>query len=148
MANLDPKEKERLCRMIALARFEEKNEDTAFRINNSYQQDYTTHALIRNFILTTIAFVLVLVVIVMINMDTFLSNLNNLDLRPFLLTVGISYLIMLGVYSVISYTMARLRYARAENGIKQYRFELDQLRKSYRVEDAILRQTIKEESEE
>ena len=140
--------REKLCRMIALARFERKNEDKALRINNSYEQDYVARALIRNFILTTIAYILLIAVIAMINMDMWLSNLNNLNIRPLLATLLTGYLVMLGLYSVISYVMARVRYTRAETGIQQYRYELDQLRKEYRAEDRLLRRNIDEEDEE
>ena len=54
---------DKLYRMIALARFEKKNEDKALRINKSYEQDFVSYALIRNFLLTTIAYVLLLTVI-------------------------------------------------------------------------------------
>ena len=131
--------KERLCRMIALARFEKKNEDKALRINNSYEQDYVARAMIRNFLLTSLAYVLVVAVIAMFNMDVLLSNLSNLNLRPLIVILLISYLIMIGVFSVIAYVMARLRYGRMSTGIRQYRYELEQLRKSYRAEDILLR---------
>ena len=131
--------KERLCRMIALARFEKKNEDKALRINNSYEQDYVARAMIRNFLLTSLAYVLVVAVIAMFNMDVLLSNLSNLNLRPLIVILLISYLIMIGVFSVIAYVTARLRYGRMSTGIRQYRYELEQLRKSYRAEDILLR---------
>ncbi len=141
-------EKEKLCRMIALARFEKRNEDKAFRINNSYQQDYVAHAMIRNFILTSIAYVLLLVVIVMMNLDVWLSNLNNLNFQPLLLTLIIGYLLMLGVFSVIAGILAKVRYMRAETGIRQYRYEMDQLRQIYRAQDSLRRNKNEEDEDE
>ena len=89
---------DKLYRMIALARFEKKNEDKALRINKSYEQDFVSYALIRNFLLTTIAYVLLLTVIVMYNMDFWLSNLNNLNFTPLLAVLILGYFITLGVY--------------------------------------------------
>ena len=132
-------DRKKLCRMIALARFETKNEDKAIRINNSYEQDYIARALIRNFLLTSIAYVLLIMVIGMVNLDVWLSNLNNLNIQPLLLTLILGYLIMLGVYTVIAFTIARIRYVRARNGIQQYRYELEQLRRIYKEEDSVLR---------
>ena len=130
---------DRLCRMIALARYQKKNEDKGLRLNKSYEQDYVSGALIRNFVLTTIAYALVLIVAVLYNLDIWLSNLSNLNLRPLLATLIVSYLITLGIFSVIAYVVARLRYTRMGMGIRQYRYELEQLRKSYRAEDEMLR---------
>ena len=141
-------DKEKLCRMIALARYEKKNEDKALRINKSYEQDYVASALIRNLVLTTIAYVLLLAIIVMVNLDMWLSNLSNLNIRPLLATLIISYLVMLGIFSVISYVVARVRYARMGTGIRQYRYELEQLRKAYRQEDALLKRKMTEEGED
>ena len=140
-------DKDKLYRMIALARFEKKNEDKALRINKNYEQDFVSYALIRNFFLTTIAFVLVLVVFVMYNMDFWLSNLNNLNIEPLLIALILGYLIMLGVYTVIAFTIARLRYTRAANGVRQYTRELDRLSRIYREEDKLLK-SVEEATEE
>ena len=133
--------------MIALARYEKKNEDKALRINKTYEQDFVSYALIRNFFLTTIAFVLLLIVFVMYNMDFWLSNLNNLNFQPLIIALILGYLIMLGVYSVIAFTIARLRYTRAANGVRQYTRELDKLGRIYREEDKLLK-SVNEKTEE
>ena len=143
-------DKERLYRMIALARFEKKNEDKALRINKNYEQDFVSFALIRNFYLTTIAFALLLVVFVMYNMDFWLSNLNNLNFQPLLIALILGYLIMLGVYTVIAFTIARLHYTRAASSVREYNRELDKLGKIYRAEDKLIKSfdKDKEDSEE
>ena len=143
-------DKDKLYRMIALARFEKKNEDKALRINKNYEQDYVSFALIRNFYLTTIAFALLLVVFVMYNMDFWLSNLNNLNFQPLLIALVLGYLIMLGVYTVIAFTIARLHYTRAASSVREYTHELDKLGKIYRAEDKLIKSfdKDKEDSEE
>ncbi len=143
-------DKDKLYRMIALARFEKKNEDKALRINKNYEQDYVTYALIRNFFLTTIAFVLLLVVFVMYNMDFWLSNLNNLNFQPLLIALVLGYLIMLGIYTVIAFTIARLHYTRAASSVREYTRELDKLGRIYREEDRLIKSIDedKEDSEE
>ena len=141
-------DREKLARMIALARFKEKNEDKALRINNSYQHDYVSNAMIRNFLLITIAYALLLVVIGMLNLDELLSNLNNLNFTPLLLALVIGYLLLLGVYSVITYVLAKVRYMRAENGVRQYYRGLEQLKRIYRAEDSLHRMDSEEEEDE
>ncbi len=141
-------DKDKLYRMIKLARFQTKNEGKALRINNSYAQDHVAYALLRNFLLTTLAFFLLLVIIVMFNMDFWLSNLNSLNLQPLIAGLLIGYLVMLGIFSVISYTLARLRYARAENGVRQYARALEKLRRIYKEEAALKRRSDSEQDEE
>jgi hypothetical protein len=124
-------DKKRLYLMINLARFEQKNEDRALRVNHYYQRDYIAFALIKNFLLTTIAYVLVLGVLALYNMEAVLEGLNSLDLRTLIATVILGYLIFLGIYSVIAFIAAKLKYVRMENSVEQYVAALDRLRAMY-----------------
>ena len=67
-----------------------------------------------------------------------------------LIALILGYLMMLGIYSVIAFTIARLRYTRAANSVRQYTHELDRLGKIYREEDKLIKSIDedKEESEE
>jgi hypothetical protein len=124
-------DKKKLYLMISLARFEKKNEDRALRVNHYYQRDFIAFALIKNFLLTTIAYVLVLGVLALYNMEAVLAGLNSLNLKPLVATVILGYLIFLAIYSVIAFTIAKLKYVRMENSIEQYEAALDRLRAMY-----------------
>ena len=128
-------DKKKLSLMINLARFENRQEDHAFRITKSTQSDYTAYALIRNFLLTPVAYLLLLVLIAMLSLDTMVTAFSSSHLRPLIAAVIVGYLIVLGVYSVLVYIIARLRYMRAQNAIRQYNRGLDRLRRIYREED-------------
>ena len=130
-------DEKRLYQMISLARFENKNKDKALRINKSYQSDYIAMALLGNFVLTTLAYLLALVLFAVYNMDFLLSNLNDLNFWPMLAVVIIIYLIVLGVFSVISYTRAKLRYVRAQAKVKEYQRQLRKLYKMYKDEEQL-----------
>ena len=113
-------DEKRLHLMISLARFRQRNRDRALRVNRFYQGDFISFTLIRNFLLTTIAYVLLLALIALYHLDFVLANLNDLKFRPLLAIIIVSYLLMLGVYSVIAYTVARIRFVRAEARIAEY----------------------------
>lgn len=120
--------------MIGMARFREHNADTSFRINTYYQRDYIAFALIRNFILSTIGYVFLLLIIAMYDLEDLLSNLNSLEIRPLLAAVIIGYLVFLGVFSVIAYIMARIRYVRTQHNVERYEEALERLYAMYREE--------------
>ena len=124
-------DKRRLNLMIQMARFEEKNKDQAFRITNFFQRDYIALALIRNFLLTTIAFGLLIAVLAMYNLEELLAHLHELDVLSTVFSLAVAYLIMLGIYSVIVYTIEKLRYVRAEAAMKDYRRALGKLMHIY-----------------
>ena len=123
--------------MISLARFENKNRDKALRICRTYQSDYIAMSLLGNFVLTTVAYILALALFAMYNMNFLLATLHALNFRPMLAVVLIVYLIMLGVFSVISYTRAKLRYVRAQARVAEYQRQLRRLYKMYRDEEQL-----------
>ncbi len=127
-------DKKRLYLMIGMARFKQRNEDTTFRINKYYQNDYIGFAMIRNFLLSTIAYVLLLGLVALGNMETLLSNLNELDFRPLIAAIIVGYLVFLGIYMVLAYVRAKLRYVRMQNDIERYEEALRRLSRMYREE--------------
>ena len=130
-------DEKRLHLMIALARFRQRNRDKALRINRFYQGDFISFSLIRNFLLTTIAYVLLLALIALYHLDFVLANLNDLKFRPLLAIIIVSYLLMLGIYSVIVYMIARIRFVRAEARMDEYERQLGRLRRMYKEEDVL-----------
>lgn len=143
-------DKKRLYLMIGLARFEKKHADGSFRISRYYQRDYTAFALIRNLLLSTIAYILLLGVLILANMDTFLSRLNATDIRPVIAVLIVSYVIFVGIYSVIAYILARIRYVRMQSDMEEYERALARLGRMYRRgyhEESGERKTQEEEEE-
>ncbi|MDO4622222.1 MAG: hypothetical protein Q4B22_04640 [Eubacteriales bacterium] len=128
-------DKKRLYLMIGISRFEQKNRDKEFRVNNYYQRDYLVLAMIGNFILTTLGYAMVLAMIALYNMETVLANLNSLNIRPLVAALIVSYLIFLGVYTVIALIRAKLRYVRMESDMEQYEHALDRISRIYKEEE-------------
>ena len=131
------KDKRRLYLMIAMARFREEKNGDSVRISKFYQRDYIALQLIVNFLLTTVAFILLLAFVAMYNLETLLSNLNELNFRPVFAAIIIIYFVFLGVYTVIAFTRAKIRYVRAQSDMQQYQNALDRLNRMYREEDRL-----------
>ncbi|MCC6094620.1 MAG: hypothetical protein LIV24_06315 [Eubacterium sp.] len=125
-------DKKRLYLMIGLARFEKKHQDGSFRISRYYRGDYTAFALIRNFLLSTIAYILLLGMLALVNIDTVFSWLNMQDIRFLIAGLVVSYVIFVGVYSVIAYILARIRYVRMQSDMEEYNRALARLNRMYR----------------
>ena len=66
------------------------------------------------------------------NMDTFLSRLNAGDIRPVIAVLIVSYVIFVGIYSVIAYILARIRYVRMQSDMEEYERALARLGRMYR----------------
>ena len=117
----------RLRLMIRLACYEQKDGKEDLKISKYYRRDYVGFALLKNLFLVTVAYALLLAVIVVYNLDFLVDHLNDLNLRPLLAAVILGYLFVLGIYSVIVYTVSSLRYARAQKSVKAYYGKLDTL---------------------
>lgn len=128
-------DEKRLRLMINLARFREKYNNTAFRINRKDRSDYLGASLIGNFVLTTIAYFLLLFLFALTNMDMIIGHLNDLHYRTLIAGAIVGYLIFLGLYSVLVSTLAKLRYARAERKMAIYLRQLERLEQMYRQEE-------------
>lgn len=131
--------------MIGMARFQEKKHDDSMRISGYYQRDYIAMSLIVNFLLTTIAYVLLLAFIALFNLEDILSSLNEVSFRPIVAGLIVIYLVFLGVFSVISFTRAKIRYVRAQADMEQYKDALERLNRMYREEDRLKRREQEEE---
>jgi len=130
-------DKRRLYLMIAMARFKDRKTGNSIRISNYHQRDYIAMKLIVNFLITTIAYILLLAFYAMYNLEDILSNLNEMNLRPIVAIIIVFYLVFLGVYTVIAFTRARIDYVRADADMEQYENALDRMSRMYREEDRL-----------
>ena len=130
----DQIDENKLYLMIRLAKYEQRNRGRALRINKCFRSDFIGFASLRNFLLTTVAYVLLLAVILLVRLDFFLSNFNNINFVPLIAIIGVGYLVFLGIYWVIARTIASLRYTRMESSIRQYDRQLERLEDIYRLQ--------------
>lgn len=122
----------KLYLMIRLARYEQRNRDRTLRIHKCFRSDYIGYALLSNLLLTTIGYILLLAVVALIKLETILSNFNNMNYAPIIAVAVVGYLVVLGIYSVITYTIASLRFSRVESSVEQYEKQLARLEDVYR----------------
>ena len=126
--------KERVRLMTKLARYEQREGKRYLKIGRFYRSDYIGIALLKNFFASTIAYVLILVLIYGYRMEAFLRNLNELNIQPMILEAVAGYLIMLAVFSGIAYIVASIRYAKAKKSVESYYGALGNLVKLYEEE--------------
>ena len=125
-------EEKRLRLMIRLARYEQQDGKDDLKISKYYRRDYVAFALLKNFFLITVAYALVLGMIIMYHLDFLLDHMSELNMNPLVAAVALGYLFLLGIYSVIVFTMASLRYARAQKSVKTYYGKLEMLNRMYK----------------
>lgn len=121
----------RLMAMIHLAEFESKD-GKALETHKYYRSDYIALDMIKTFFLTTIAYVLILFLLVASNLEFLLDDIDRMDIRVLVSEIIIGYILMLGVYLTISFFRADARYRNARRDVRDYEAGLKHLEKLYR----------------
>lgn len=122
--------------MMKLAEYETGKGKEDLKIAGYYRSDYLGRALLKNFLLVTIGYGLILILIGAYYADFLLDTIHQMDLLMLGTAVLGGYIIVLTVYSVVTYAVCALRYSKAERSAEWYERRLAQLEKFYGGENA------------
>lgn len=121
--------------MNKLAMYEQGEGRKYLPISRYYRSDYIGLALIKNFFLVTIGYVLVLVGIGAYYGEYLMENIHKMNL----VTVGAyavaGYVGALAAFSIMTYIQYSVRYYKAKKSVKTYYEELTELSKLYGREE-------------
>ncbi len=122
---------EKVKLMNHLAMYENNAGKTYLPISKFYRSDYIGMALIKNFFLVTIGYLLLVAMI----FAYFAEYLQSSFHKMYFVTLGseliIGYLVVLAVYTVLTYVQYSVRYHRAKKSVKQYYIQLTKLERMY-----------------
>lgn len=126
---------QKIKKMHKLAVYESGEGKQHLAISNYYRSDYIGLALIKNFFLTTIAYALLLAGWAGYKSEYLMNNLHRMNVT--LLAAGVvgGYIILLVVYSILTYIYCTVKYAKAQKGIQEYYKGLGQMKKIYDREE-------------
>ena len=122
---------QKIKKMHKLAVYESGEGKQHLAISNYYRSDYIGLALIKNFFLTTIAYGLLLLGWAGYRSDYLMNNLHRMNLPLLVVAVFGGYIVLLVVYSVLTYIYCTVKYAKAQKGIQEYYKGLGQMKKIY-----------------
>ncbi|MBO4458025.1 MAG: hypothetical protein J5802_09915 [Butyrivibrio sp.] len=126
---------EKVILMTKMAAFIDREGKKNDAINSYFKGDYVAFNVIKSIISATIVFIMLIAAYVIYDFETILSNAvdpNNL------LSIGrrllINYLLLVGVYSLISYIVYSYRYSRMRRSMRAYYENLKKLARMYEKE--------------
>ena len=86
----------------------------------------------KSFISGTLAFCIIAGMAVLYDMEGFMKNFYQTeDMIELVKDIGVIYLVLIGVYLLISYVVAAYQYNRSRQSLKTYYGNLKKLAKSY-----------------
>lgn len=121
--------------MNQLAMYETKEGRKYLPVSRYYRSDYIGLALIKNFFLVTIGYVLILAAIGAYNAEYLLNNVHKMNLVSLGAVVVAGYVVVLAVYSILMYIQYTVKYHRAKKSVKNYYSMLTRLEKIYSREE-------------
>lgn len=121
--------------MNKLAMYEQGEGRKYLPVSKYYRSDYIGLALIKNFFLVTIGYVLILVGIAAYYGEYLMENIHKMDLISLGITIISGYVVVLVAYSVLTYIQYSVKYHCAKKSVKKYYGELTKLDKIYSREE-------------
>lgn len=117
--------------MIKLASYEQNEGKKYFPVSKYYRSDYIGRALIKNFFLITIAYILILAIGVGYFAEELLDNVNKMNLVGVGAGLIVIYLILLVLYSLVIYAIYSVKYSQAKKSVKKYYVQLGKIAQMY-----------------
>ena len=121
--------------MNKLAMYEKGEGRKYLPVSKYYRSDYIGLALIKNFFLVTIGYVLLMAGTAAYFGDYLMENIHKMDLITLGIYVLLGYVAALLVYSLLTYIQYSVKYHRAKKSVKRYYEELTRLEKIYGREE-------------
>ena len=96
-----------------------------------FRSDYITLQLMKAIFTGTLAFMIVIGVMLLYDFDAFMKSLYEINILQVGKDLVVKYLILVGLYALIVYIVSAYRYNRARQGLKTYYGNLKRLSKYY-----------------
>lgn len=122
---------EKIKIMTKMAILDQKYKKEKEVISGFYKKDYISYQMIWTGISSTIAYGIMLLLFLCVNMETYMQNINQMDLFGQIKWMIILYILFLSVMLFISYKVYSDRYKQSEKIAKQYTQHLRELEKCY-----------------
>ena len=128
-------DEEKVILMTKMAAFMDREGKKNGAINSYFRSDYIGFNVLKSVISATVVFAICVGTYALYDFENVLSNLYNTDN---LLAIGrrflIYYLLLVGVYSLVSYVVYSLRYTKMRKSMKAYYGNLKKLARIYEKE--------------
>lgn len=122
---------ERVILMTRLAAYENGDGKQNVAIGKYFKSDYIRMQIIKSIVYATITFCIIVGLLVLVDMESFMGDIYQMDLLGYAKKILVAYLAFVGTYGIISYVIYTLRYRHARKNLKLYFNNLKRLSEMY-----------------
>ena len=112
------------------------------RVSKYYRGDFIGLALLKNFVLTSIGYVIALALVAAYFMDYLMENVHKMNIILLIVLIISGYVITMTVFSVITYATYSMKYSSAKRRVEWYGKRLSRLSDLYGKEEIIKNQKL------
>lgn len=117
--------------MTKMAIYEKNEGKSMLKTAKYFKGDYIAFGILKTVIATTFAGIILLAMYFLSNAEGMIKEINNLDYVGMARKIGLYYVLMLIVFSIIAGFVYYFRYERTRKGLKRYFSRLNKLERFY-----------------
>ena len=126
---------EKVALMTKLAAYEQGQGKEDMPQSKYYREDYVSLKMINTAILVTVAYLMILAMVVFVNVEKMMTQIANMDFVKLGRTVITYYVIIFVVYMVIAYIVYSVKFRRVRKNLNEYNGDLKKLYAMYKEEN-------------
>jgi uncharacterized membrane protein len=126
---------EKVALMTKLAAYEQGQGKENIPQSKYYREDYVSLKMINTAILVTVAYLMVLAMIVFVNVEKMMTQIANMDFVKLGKTVVFWYVVIFVVYMGIAYIVYSIKFKKVRNSLNEYNGDLKKLYALYKEEN-------------
>ena len=117
--------------MTKMAIYEKNEGRRMLKTARYFKSDYIAFGILKTLITTSIAYIIMLIMYVLYNMENIIKDINKLDYMEVGTNLIIGYVAMIAVFSIIAFVVYGNQYDNSRNGLKRYFSRLNKLERFY-----------------
>ena len=126
--------REKVILMTKLSIYEQKEGRKEIPLSRYFKSDYIGLHLIGSFFAISIAYVLVVALVIAYNSGKLVDNLTSIDFFKMGKQILVGYIVFLAINMLIAYIAYLVKFVKIRKHLKQYNGRLKQLRRIYEKE--------------
>lgn len=128
---------ERLRHMIKMSRFDTNDGEECRPMTQYARTDYVSLKMLGSFVTGTVCYGLILGIWALYSAESLLEGINSMDIRAFLLTLLLSYILFMLFYLGATYIVFNMKYTRGRRKIKKFYSNLKKVNQMYEREERL-----------
>jgi len=120
-------DRDKVILMTKMAAFEQREGRRTANMNQYFRSDYVGYQILKSIISATIVYFILAGAYALFNFESVIQQVYSGRWMALLQRIGVIYVVLIGVYAVVSYIVYSYRYSKMRGRLKEYYGDLKTL---------------------